>query len=219
MSSDLLRDQWGSLGVAFNARSKIITDPETALITFLKSGEFPEDRKMISLILAWLKDYSNLVHIERLKSLIEDLGSFELAVLGGISRKCILYGDFRWKTIISFIKKRNTGKLSFEVNDSEYLIIKHGIDEDFKEFGIKVFLCEPERSEKVIQIAEIIKLNKWIKHRVLFGVNMRADVATVMVLNLATNAYQTSKFLKCSFNSASRNWNDLVSVDFKRVAS
>lgn len=219
MSSDLLRDQWGSLGVAFNARPKIITDPETALITFLNSGEFPEDRKMISLILAWLKDYSHLVHIERLKSLIEDLGSFELAVLGGISRKCILYGDFRWKTIISFIKKRNTGKLSFEVNDSEYLLNKHGIDEDFKEFGIKVFLCEPERSEKVIQIAEIIILNKWIKHRVLFGVNMRADVATVMVLNLATNAYQTSKFLKCSFNSASRNWNDLVSVDFKRVAS
>ncbi len=123
MINDLLRDQWASLGIAFNARTPVVSDPETALIAFLESREFPEDRKMISLILAWMKEHSELVHIEHLKTLIEPLGSFELAVLGGIALNCLKNGDFRWKTIISYVKKRNTGKPRFEVDESEFLII------------------------------------------------------------------------------------------------
>lgn len=218
MSKDLLRDQWASLGVAFNTSSKVISDPETAILTFLKSGEFPDDRKMINLILAWLKEYSSIVHIERLKSMIDELGSFELAILGGIAKKCITYGDFRWRTIVSFVNKRNTGKITFDTNESEYLLNKKGIDEDFLNFGLQVFTCEPGREEKIIQLSQMIRQNMWIKHRILFGVNMRADIATVMVLNLATNAYQASKYLHCSFNSASRNWNDLTNVDFIKGA-
>jgi hypothetical protein len=124
MSNDSLRDQWASLGIAFNANTKVVADPESALVAFLESREFPDDRKMISLILAWLKEHSELVHIERLKSLIDPLGSFELAVLGGIALKCIEYGDFRWRTIVSFVKKRNTGRPRFEVDESDYLISK-----------------------------------------------------------------------------------------------
>lgn len=214
MSSDQVRDQWASLGVAFNAKTEMVADPETALIAFLQSREFPEDRKMISLILAWLKEHSNLVHIERLKTLIEPLGSFELAILGGIALKCLGYGDFRWKTILSFIKKRNTGKIRFEVEESEYLLSKKGEDVEFKEFGLRISVVDAERAEKILELKSIIEKNRWIRHRILFGVNMRADVATVMVLNLASSAYQTSKFLKCSFNAASRNWNDLTSVNF-----
>lgn len=214
MNSDHLRDQWASLGIAFNQKSEIVSDPETALISFLEAREFPEDRKMISLILAWLKEHSNLVHIERLKTLIEPLGSFELAVLGGIAQKCLSYGDFRWRTIIGYIKKRNTGKLRFETEESEYLLSKKGEDPDFRDFGLRVSTVEPERAEKIIEMRAMIENNRWIRHRVLFGVNMRADVATAMVLNLASSAYQASKVLKCSFNAASRNWNDLTSVNF-----
>jgi hypothetical protein len=214
MSNDLLRDQWASLGIAFNARTTVVADPETALMAFLESKEFPEDRKMVSLILAWMKEHSELVHIERLKTLIESLGSFELAVLGGIALKCLKNGDFRWKTVIRFIKKRNTGRPRFDVDESEFLISRKGEDPEFTEFGIRVSLVEPERPEKILDLKQIIDTNRWIRHRILFGVNMRADVATVMVLNLATSAYQASKFLKCSFNAASRNWNDLSSVKF-----
>lgn len=214
MSSDLVRDKWASLGIAFNAPTKIISDPESALIDFLESREFPEDRKMMSLILAWLSEHSNLVHIERLKSLIADIGSFELAVLGGIAQKCVGFGDFRWRTIISFIKKRNTGRPQFDFSESEYLLSKKGEDPDFRDFGIRISVVEPERAEKILDLKTMIEKNRWIRHRILFGVNMRADVATVMVLKLAVSAYQASKILNCSFNAASRNWNDLHSVDF-----
>lgn len=218
MSSDTLRDQWASLGIAFNSKSDLISDPETALISFLNSGEFPADRKMISLILAWMKEHSNLIHIERLKSLIEPMGSFELAILGGLAQKCLGYGDFRWKTIIGFINKRNTGKIQFDLGESEYLISKNGVDQDFKDFGLRISIVEEERPEKIVDLKVVIEKNKWIRHRILFGVNMRADIATVMVLNLASGPYQASKFLKCSFNSAKRNWSDLDSVAFSRSA-
>jgi hypothetical protein len=215
MNSDLLRDKWQSIGVAFNAPSNIVSDPESALICFLESKEFPDERKMICLILAWLKDHSNLVHIERLKSLIEPLGSFELAVLGGLSEKCIQYGDFRWRTIIKYVNKKNTGSPQFQTGDSDYLISKNGPDLEFGKFGLLISKIEADKPEKIIERAKIINANTWIRNRILFGVNMRADVATVIILKLASSAYQTSKVLKCSFNAASRNWNDLVSVNYK----
>jgi hypothetical protein len=214
MSSDLLRDKWQSLGVAFNASSTIVSDPESALICFLESKEFPDDRKIMALILAWLKEYSNLVHIERLKSLIEPLGSFELALLGGIAEKCIQFGDFRWRTITKYISKKNSGNPQFEIGESDYLISKKGPDLEFKNYGVNISKIEPEKVEKILVREQIIVANKWIRNRVLFGVNMRADVATVINLKLASSAYQASKLLRCSFNAASRNWNDLVSVNF-----
>jgi hypothetical protein len=180
----------------------------------LKSEEFPEDRKMISLILAWLKEYSKFVHIERLKALTKTLGSFELAILGALAMKCIAFGDYRWKTIINLVKKRNTGKPHFDFDESEYLIVKKGEDQEFKEFGIRISTITPDRPEKIAELSHIIAKNKWLHHRILFGVNMRADIATVMVLKIAISAYQASKYLKCSFNAASRNWKDLITVNF-----
>lgn len=214
MSNDLLRDKWASLGIAFNAPTSIISDPESALIDFLKSGEFPDDRKMISLILAWLKEYSELIHIERLKTLLNDLGSLELAILGGLARKCMRFGDFRWNTIINYINKRNTGPLRFDLNESAYLLQKVGEDQEFLEFGLRLAKITEERPEKVVQLKTMIENNRWIRYRILFGVNMRADVATVLALGLANSAYQTAKLLNCSFSSASRNWKDLTNVNF-----
>lgn len=214
MNNDILRDQWTSLGIAFNSKNNVVSDPETAIISFLKSNEFPDDRKMISLILAWLKENAKLVHIERLKSLTENLGSFELAILGAISLKCKKNGDLRWQTIIEKVKKRNTGSPNFQIDESEFLIKKNGEDSDFAEFGIRISKIHADRPDKILELRRIVETNKWIHHRILFGVNMRADVATVMVLKLAESAYQASKFLKCSFRSASRNWNDLLMVKY-----
>jgi len=214
MNNNMLRDQWKSLGVAFNSSSNIISDPETAIIAFLDSKEFPNDRKMISLILAWLKEYSKFVHIERLKNLIENLGSFELAVLSGISEKCIQFGDFRWRSIIKYVIKKNTGNPVFDIGESEYLISTKGLDLEFKKYGIIISKIQPERPEKIVTLSAIINSNKWIESRVLFGVNMRADIASVIRLNLASSAYKAAKILNCSYNSASRNWNDLMLVKF-----
>ena len=96
-NKDILRDNWASLGIAFNAGSKNCVDPETALIALVSSLEFPEDKKMMGLALLWLKHFSKLVHVERLKTLAKNLGALELALLGAIAKKCVSYGDFRFR--------------------------------------------------------------------------------------------------------------------------
>jgi len=49
-----------------------------------------------------------------------------------------------------------------------------------------------------------------LKSRLLFGTNLRADIAAVKSLKIADTAYAAAKFLGCSMNAAYRNWNDLT---------
>ena len=60
----------------------------------------------------------------------------------------------------------------------------------------------------------LLQTNRWLYNRQLFGTNFRADMATVMELHLATNAYQAMKVLGCSLDTAYRNWNALNEIDW-----
>jgi hypothetical protein len=207
-TNDSLRDAWRSLGIAFHHPTKKKSDPETALIELVRAKEFPDDKKMLGLVLLWLSHYSNLVHIERLKTLAKDLLPFELAILGAIASKCLKAGDHRWKTIIKIAKEKN-GKQQFEQGDSATFINMRGLDKDFAQFGVRIAPVSPDSEKKLRTRQEILKHNDWLKLRVLFGTNMRADIATVIALGLASTAYGAAKLLRCSPNTAYRNWNDL----------
>lgn len=208
-SNDTLRDQWASLGVAFTFGSKIQCDPETALLNFVTSSEFPEDKKMISVVLAWLKEYSAFVHIEKLKTSAQGLNGDALLVLGAIAIKCIKFGDHRWKTIERLVLKK-TKEHKSSLRDSEVFLKRHGLDEDFLKFGIRVTPVFPEDQKKLLARERIFKMNSWLRHRLLFGTNLRADMATVKLLELTDTAYGAAKLLNCSMNAAYRNWKDLT---------
>jgi hypothetical protein len=207
-TNDSLRDAWRSLGIAFHHPTKIKSDPESALIELVRAKEFPEDKKMLGLALLWLSHYSNLVHIERLKTLAKDLLPLELAVLGAIASKCVKNGDHRWKTLTKMANEKNQGQ-QFEQGDSETFIKMRGLDKEFAQFGVNVAPTLPDDEKKLRPRHEILKHNDWLKSRVLFGTNMRADIATVISLNLAQTAYAAAKLLRCAPNTAYRNWNDL----------
>ncbi|OFZ26744.1 MAG: hypothetical protein A2381_17290 [Bdellovibrionales bacterium RIFOXYB1_FULL_37_110] len=208
-SDDSLRDSWASLGIAFNTKATDHANPEQTIIETIKSGEFPGDRKMFGLMLLWLENYMDLVHVERLKYLMKDLSPFQLALLGGIAKKCLSKGDLRFKTIIKEIEKR-FGKNSpkFEGDDELYLKLK-GVDADFLCFGVKVAPMHADESKKLLKRDQVIKNNAWLRNRLVFGSNLRADFITVFTLGLAQNAYQASKLLSCSANASYRNWKDL----------
>ncbi len=208
---DALRDAWGSLGIAFNARAVKNANPEETIIATIKSGEFPQDKKMFSLMLLWMNEYHDMIHVERLKVRTADLVPFELATLGAIAKKMVVGGDHRFKSIVSTVEKKlGTKRPVFEHGDDEvYLKIK-GVDEDFMALGIHVAPLLPENSKKLMDRCHILKNNEWLKNRLLFGPNLRADFVTVYNLKLATNAYKAAKFLGCSMNAAYRNWNDLL---------
>lgn len=209
ISSDHLRDAWASLGIAFNTQTEMNPiDPESALIALVQSKEFPEDKKMLSLALLWLKHYSKLVHVERLKTLAKKLLPSELAILGGIASKCVASGDYRFK-IIARLAEQNLKKKNFAIGDSETFIQMRGLDADFANFGIRIAPISPDTEKKLHSRGEILKRNHWLKYRLLFGANMRADIAAVISLKLADTGYAAAKLLNCAPNTAYRNWNDL----------
>ena len=209
-TSDHLRDNWASLGIAFNANASEAANPEETIIATIKSGEFPADRKMFSLMQLWLEEFGDLVHVERLKGQIKGLAPFELALMGGIASKCLKKGDTRWKTIVMEVhKKLGKHHPKFDHGDDEtYLKIK-GVDEDFAAFGVRVVPLVASDRKKLLRRDEIIKNNPWLKNRLLMGANLRADFITVFTLGLARNAYQAAKFLNCSLNASYRNWHAL----------
>lgn len=206
-----LSAKWASLGVAFY-EEPIQSSPEEAIIDFLKSGEFPEDKKMIGIVLMWLKNYSNLIHVERLKKMSGDLNAFELAILGGIAKKVSSWGDSRWKAIEKSILTKNSKNVSFDIGDSQNFIKIKGLDEEFNSFGIRVAKITPDDDKKLMKREITIRSNLWLKNRVLFGSNVRSDVATLMEMGKIKNGYEAAKMAECSFTSAYRNFSALIEV-------
>lgn len=216
--ADLLRDSWASLGVNFTKMSAKDFSPEEALIMLVQSNEFPEDKKMMSLALGWLKNYSTLVHVERLKNMSKDLSPFEMALLGGIASKCVANGDFRWKKIESLALARSKKYKRDFPGDDDFLLNTKGKDKEFSKYKVFVATIDTENEKKFYRRERIVSQNKWLKLRVLFGANLRADVATVLCLGLASTAYAAAKYLYCSQSAVYRNWQDLKDVHWEQLS-
>ncbi|MBF0363825.1 MAG: hypothetical protein HQK49_22585, partial [Oligoflexia bacterium] len=173
--SDSLCNKWASLGVAFNIGDgqHRNTNPEQAIIDTIKAGEFPNDKKMFGLMLLWIFEYHDLIHVERLKSLSKKLSPFELALLAAISKKILAKGDFRFKAITNEAKK-SFGKNPphFQEGDDELFISRKGVDEDFVEFGIRVAKVKEDDLKKLLKRDHILKNNVWLKNRLIFGSNL-----------------------------------------------
>ncbi len=202
-----LSAQWASLGITFSVKSEL-TSPEEALLSLIKSGEFPEDKKMLSLAIMWLNEYSNLVHIERLKNMSLNLTAFEKAVLCAISKKMTTKGDLRWAIILKKYSKE-LKNVKFDIGNDSVIIKMKGHDLDFSEFGIAVAPLIAADNKKMFSRSKIISNNIWLKNRLLFGTNVRADIATLIQLKLVKNGYEAAKKAHCSMTAAYRNFSNL----------
>lgn len=215
-TEDLTRDAWESLGIAFvfNQSGTKNADPEKTLIQSLK--ELADDRKTLSLIQGWLREFGPLVHIERLKALANDLTASELAWLGGLAAHQAETGDARWKAIVRYIEddKLGTPRPHFPSSKLDELQIQRkGIDKHFARFGLRIPILEAAEAKKFKPTASAIKENIWLRMRALFGTNWRADTAVVLIQGLAKNAYQVERILGCSRETAYRNWKSLIDAD------
>ena len=147
--------------------------------------------------------------------MITDLPSHEFALLGGLFLKVRNHTkDHRFDSLLRQIRG-NFGKHcpSFPtLSDHPFFIERHGLDEDFKDFGIEVAQVNAASSKKILSESQLININLWIHHRCLFGVNFRADVATIMKLHNPPNGYQAAKLAGCSINAGYRHWRDLEKV-------
>jgi hypothetical protein len=215
MTEDKLYAQWAGLGITFQEDDPEFLSPEEVIVATIRHGNFPKDRKFFALMLLWLETYSDYVHVERLKRMLLGLPSHELALLGALMLKVrTLKKDHRFNAVINQIQSllgEHTPTFP-SLSDHPFFIQRHGLDDDFAAFGIEVAELYSADSKKIVSEDHLLSQNLWLRNRCLFGVNFRADIATVMQLYNPANGYQAAQLARCSTNSGYRHWRDLLKV-------
>ncbi len=202
---DKLIENFAALGIAYNCQKpNFYADPEQSLIDSI--GIMSRDHKTLKLVICWLQNYEDFIHLERLKALIKVAPTTTKAWLGGIAQS--MYAR-RWASIIrelDGVVLKNT-----EPNEFLELQVKRlGADPNFKNFGIHIPLLDLTGIEKKLLTREhVLKRHFWLRLRALFGANWRADIAWQMHLDPNQTPYQVAKILGCNTETAYRNWKAL----------
>ena len=217
---DLLRDELAALGIAFVTDDQALElepDPER---TFLKSiSEWNTQRKTLKLLLAWMDSYGDLFHVERLRSLADSLSAVEIAWLGGFASYRVSKKDLRWQAIERYcFSKLGKPMPRFATSNLDILQAERkGKDPHFEKFGLILQILEPSDSKKIYLREATLKRNGWLRFRLLFGSNFRADMAYLFLREKASNAFQAEKFLGCSRETAYRLWKAFQEVDCSKI--
>lgn len=211
-----------SIGFAFYGEpSAHAADPERTLLGSIEL--FSTERKSFVMLLAWLEKVRDLVHVERLKSMMHDLDPGFLPVFGAVCLKQLRSGDRRFAILITAARHEiDRRKIRYEprVECDAFLVSKHGVDEEFLEFGIRTPLIAPADPKKILSVEGILKRNSWLRMRALIGPNFRADIAYLMAARIVGNAHQASKTLGCNAETAYRLWRTLeIAPDLAKLAS
>ncbi len=217
---DILCNELAALGIAFITEAQALElepDPEK---TFLKSiSEWNEERKTLKLLLAWMESYGDLFHIERLRSLAHSLSAVELAWLGGFASYRVFKKDLRWQVIETYCRTR-LGKPMPQFTTSTLDLLqaqRKGNDPHFSKFGLTLQPLEPSDSKKLYQRESTLQRNVWLRLRLLFGANFRADMAYIFLRSKAKNAFQAEKILGCSRETAYRLWKIFLEVELNQI--
>lgn len=211
-----LEDKLSFIGINYQTPIKQIpASPEEALIALSLDQDTLSDKKNLILFITWMTVHYKLIHVERLKSMLIEfnLPLISQAIIAGIISTILPY-DHRFKVIIKMLEKSLSTVSEPLFKDDAFMLRKRGEDPHFSLYKLQIAKLEIETQRKLKPITQMIKDNPWIKNRILFGSNLRADIATIRELELASTAYAASKLAKCSPNAAKRNWDDLELVNF-----
>ena len=180
--------------------------PEFALTESVELAK--QDMLILHLIHTWIMKNHSLLQAEVLKKAIDVLPSnVERAIFAGLL-SCT--GEKRFLSVLksvvpadenSFLEIDKTMSLAARIGQAPY-------DLHMLRFGIKMTELSLEAEKKFFKRSEMIRMNPFIKSRILFGVNSRADVATLMRLGFET-PYAIKAVLKNSYETAYRNFHSL----------
>jgi hypothetical protein len=217
-----LLSRWAGLGIAFARRRKKDEDIEQTIIDTLP--HLRDDLKLLQLLLTWLQQMGDLVHVERLKALAKTLDLTDLAFLGAIAE--FTKTEFRsWELIsnYSFKTLQSQYKSGFkpEVSEKVSLAVDYNrteVDPAFSKFHLKVPMIELADTKKLIPRKYILEDHRWLGFRALFGSNWRADIAYLIVTKASANAHQIASRLGCSYETAYRLKKALDEAPLRRLA-
>ncbi|OFZ82615.1 MAG: hypothetical protein A2583_07910 [Bdellovibrionales bacterium RIFOXYD1_FULL_53_11] len=204
-----LLSRWVSLGIAFGRdKHKEDQDIEQTIIDTLPF--LPGDLKLLILLLTWLDEMGDLIHLERIKTMAKVLPPTELAFLGAIAE--FTKKRYRnWQLISAFARKklRHSFSKGFVPELSERLTISVDMgqvepDPAFERFRLRIPEIALSDKKKLIPRRYVLQDHKWFSMRALIGANWRADVAFSMLKDPGMNPYRIAKKLSCSYETAYR---------------
>ena len=200
---DLIR-----LGFALYGKSSK-HDPDLEKTILRVCSFFPDEIKIYKILISVVLELSNLVHVERLKSLADCLDHHsdesirtKLGLLI-LCERMIESGDKRFlslnRNLVQSLKI-HLSKLKEFLSDFEdpYLIQKQGLDQQLSELGLKCARIEKSDSKKHLTRDLILAQNRWLRFRVLIGSNYRADVLYLQSTGQYSTRYEIWKALGSS---------------------
>ncbi len=203
---DLL-PRWRSLGIMFSGDYDKYADPEKTLLDSLPV--ILSDAKMLYLITNWINQHADVIHCERLLSLLKvrKLPYDELMVVGALTESAREAGH-KLDSVSRYIKPKIEKERKVQTSEHIELPVQLGQcppEPTFKKFGIIVPTIV-DLSVKILDTKTIIKTNHWIRNRIFFGCNWRADIYTTLnhKKNKIISTYWIAKNLGCSNETALR---------------
>lgn len=191
--------------------------PEQAIVAALPYAK--EDFLVLQLLHTWIKKNHNLIHAELLNKQVQTIDNkVDIAILGGL----LAYTeDKRFNSIISKINRIKPEQNS-EIEKSISFAAKIGqfpYDKVMSRFGVMITeLVTEQNDKKFLNREKMAAFNPFIKCRLLFGSNARADVAALMSLGI-NNPTEIKNILNCSYETAHRNFGALKDANWPSIVN
>ena len=205
-----------SIGVAIYSKSYTKSfsksvDIESTLIEAAHHIELGLDRRILSLILSWIREHGEQINMERLRKLSnkEEQSPYwiNLFAFYGLSQ-----GQSRWKILAKPVVSREFANEDLEMAKSR-LEFK-GEEVWSKGTGFLIPLgSEPIDSKYVLSAKQISSLNVMFKCRLIWGANWKADIYFAMIMGAKT-ANAAAKAVGSSYDPAYRVYQGAKNASF-----
>ncbi|OUR97359.1 hypothetical protein A9Q84_13625 [Halobacteriovorax marinus] len=196
------------LGIAFTVKTKqTIISPEEALVSIVQLKEFQTSRRYYSLLCLATNEYSNFLRLEVIFHYSDKLDQLSSGFLAAIIQQLPEANGASYKKLLKKLKQQSKGSSYFL--SSEKRVELQGKDTILSKFGIYTIPFQKQHKVKLISRAKLLKSNTWYRNRLVFGVGLRADIATLRDLKLVDKSYGAMKKLKSSKASTYKIWKEL----------
>lgn len=196
------------LGIAFTEKSlNPIVSPEEALLFLVQNEKFQSSRRYYSLLCLAISEYSSFLRLEVIYHYVEELDQLSSGFLGAVLRQVPRSSEAWYKKLIKKLKIQSKGN-SYYLS-SKARVDLQGRDLNLVEFGIYTTPFQRQHRVKLLSRTQLLKNNKWYRSRLIFGVSLRADIATLRDLKLVEKSYGAMKRLRSSKSSTYKIWKEL----------
>jgi hypothetical protein len=195
-----------NLGVSVKGKSSMdIFDPEALILKSLRF--YWTDNSSFFLVLKTLRSrIGHLININRLIKLtqVSPITNDELCLLIAISTILAKEIDNKFLLVKNKLYKKNLMLTNPPLSETDpYLIEEYGLEESLLSFGSRVRKFYDESEKKINSFEQILKINSWLKYRVVIGPNTRSDVLYLFSRNLEEKQSVIARKAMCTRQAVS----------------